>query len=386
MIVVIADDFSGAAEMCGVALRYGLTAEVQTQLDLDSNADLVAIDTDSRNCPAEQAGQRLKQTCLELHDIPGGSFYKKIDSALRGAVLFEAETAIRVLNLSRALLVPSNPGLGRVIRDGHYYVDGKPIHETDFGKGSHFAHHSSEVSKILYRGEAPPATVIPPGTALPASGVAVGEAASDSDLVSWAEELDADTLPGGAAEFFAKFLEQKIGLPRTLTDQAGQPAGAQSLFICGTASSQSRLNSRQFTARNMPMMRMPRELFRTATVKESKELVEKWASDTVQALDRNLPVLVNINRPFSADPGLAAVLTAHMADLVEEIMRQTSIRHICATGGATASHLVRRMGWTRLRVVHEVSPGVVSMLVRDTPPLLLTVKPGTYRWPEALLG
>ncbi len=47
MIAVIADDFSGAAEIAGIAWRYGLQAVLQTDLDLSVNYDVVVIDADT---------------------------------------------------------------------------------------------------------------------------------------------------------------------------------------------------------------------------------------------------------------------------------------------------------------------------------------------------
>jgi len=43
------------------------------------------------------------------------------------------------------------------------------------------------------------------------------------------------------------------------------------------------------------------------------------------------------------------------------------------------------MAWSRLAVVGELAPGVVSLAVKDgTLAPLLTIKPGSYVWPENL--
>ena len=46
----------------------------------------------------------------------------------------EIEAVLGPLGLRRALLVPANPALGRVIRGGCYFIDGIPIDKTDFGQ------------------------------------------------------------------------------------------------------------------------------------------------------------------------------------------------------------------------------------------------------------
>ena len=55
MIVVIADDFSGAAEIAGIAWRYGIRTVVQTEIDLSVNYDLVIIDSNSRSKNEKEA-------------------------------------------------------------------------------------------------------------------------------------------------------------------------------------------------------------------------------------------------------------------------------------------------------------------------------------------
>ena len=51
---------------------------------------------------------------------------------LRGPVAAELAALLDALGFERCLLVPANPGLGRVISGGLYLVNGVPLHETDF--------------------------------------------------------------------------------------------------------------------------------------------------------------------------------------------------------------------------------------------------------------
>ena len=48
MILVVADDLSGAAELAGIAFAHGLTAEVQTELQPRTDAQVICLDTDTR--------------------------------------------------------------------------------------------------------------------------------------------------------------------------------------------------------------------------------------------------------------------------------------------------------------------------------------------------
>src|SRR5689334_16534335 len=58
-VIILADDLSGAAELAGIAFTHGLSAEVQREFEPDTNANVVAIDTDSRHLAPSAAADRL---------------------------------------------------------------------------------------------------------------------------------------------------------------------------------------------------------------------------------------------------------------------------------------------------------------------------------------
>src|ERR1043166_1737662 len=148
MIGVIADDLTGAAELGGVGLRYGLRAEVVTagaesglqaalrgvsaDAGTPNGPDLLCVDTDSRAGLPAEAGRRAAEAANRLTALRAEWIYKKVDSVLRGHVVVELEAMMNQLGLNRALLVPANPSLARVVRNGQYFVRGEPIHQTDF--------------------------------------------------------------------------------------------------------------------------------------------------------------------------------------------------------------------------------------------------------------
>src|SRR5512141_1199713 len=104
MIVVLADDLSGAAELAGAALRHGLTAEVQTAFTPGSGADVVCVATDSRSLPAEAAARVVGAITGAIVRAKPDWIFKKCDSLLRGPVLAEARAAARAAGRSRILV------------------------------------------------------------------------------------------------------------------------------------------------------------------------------------------------------------------------------------------------------------------------------------------
>ena len=55
MILAFADDFSGAAEVAGVAHRHGLQATVTTSREIEGNGEFVAVDMATRAMSEPQA-------------------------------------------------------------------------------------------------------------------------------------------------------------------------------------------------------------------------------------------------------------------------------------------------------------------------------------------
>src|SRR5262245_25522777 len=123
-IIVLADDLSGAAELAGIAFTHGLSAVVQREFVPDSNANVVAIDTDSRHLSPTAAAERVTEITRRILDTNPAWIYKKVDSVLRGNVRAEIEAILQVTGQPRALLIPANPSRCRIIQGGHFLIDG----------------------------------------------------------------------------------------------------------------------------------------------------------------------------------------------------------------------------------------------------------------------
>ena len=76
------------------------------------------------------------------------------------------------------------------------------------------------------------------------------------------------------------------------------------------------------------------------------------------------------------------VLVTQLAAWIARLLDETNVTRLLVEGGATASALVRYLGWSRLNVVAVPAAGVVELDVlenKDAPRLV--VKPGSYAWP-----
>jgi len=119
MITVIADDLTGAAELAGIGLTYGLSVELVMQADLESaelaaTADLLVIATDARSVPEPIAVQEMTIATAAAWSLKPDLLYKKVDSVLRGYVLAETEAQMQVMGLKKGPDRVGKPGIGSV--------------------------------------------------------------------------------------------------------------------------------------------------------------------------------------------------------------------------------------------------------------------------------
>ena len=134
-MIVIADDITGAAEIAGIAFSHG--ADVRLVCSSSVSCCNVATDgttviaTDTRSMSEAEAIAETHRIASALSHQPSAIF-KKTDSALRGHVVAELQALMEATGALRCVYLPANPSKGRTIRNGVYYINNVPIHETDF--------------------------------------------------------------------------------------------------------------------------------------------------------------------------------------------------------------------------------------------------------------
>lgn len=385
MIGVVADDLTGAAELAGVGHRYGLTAEVIVGGKCKGNAELVCVDTDSRSCKPDEAARRAAQAARNLRKAGACWVYKKIDSVLRGNVLAEVNAVQQALKLPSTLLLPANPQFGRVIRDGRYFVKGKPINETDFARDPEHPRLSSNVLEMLGATAKRPVTIRHPGSALSTSGIVLGEVSSSADVHEWASRHTFESLPAGGVEFFEALLRkvESANHRRPVRQQPGVTAGASNgreLFVCGSTSDYTDEFVRNARNNRTPVFSIIQ--LGATDFSYSKKSADTLIEQALVQLKGQPRVVLAIGRPLLERPNVARQLTKYLVKMAIEVIARGRPRHVYAEGGATAAELARRLEWKRMRVINEFAPGVITLRSSGREFPTLTIKPGSYPgWP-----
>lgn len=390
MILVVADDFTGAAELAGIAWQHGLSSEVQTQFHPRRSVDVLSLDTDSRTLSAAEAERRLAEMGCRISASGIDTIYKKVDSLLRGPLIAETQALLRVLHLSRAILVPANPSLGRSIRKGRYYVEARPIGESELALEPSRKLQSSTVRDMLLASGEAKVEVLPWNAELPRSGIVIGEAQSEEDLQQWCRRLDASTLPGGAADFFAAWLGELVERNgRSVRCRVGSPDRASRhlspvLIVSGSAAVRALTTLQKLEQGGVSVFRLPEPLF-AMPAGVMTDVAAHWVEVVVKALHRDGLAAIAIGRYLREGVVAPPVLCRRLVEAVLEILRRVPVYSLLVEGGETASRLVRLLGCERLPVQMVWAPGVVTLAVKAMHDLKLTVKPGSYEWPAQLL-
>ena len=79
MIAVISDDFTGAAEIGGIALRNGFSVTLDTSVNANYNCDILVIATNTRSLCKIEAQKQIKEVTEKLLELNPEFIYKKTE-------------------------------------------------------------------------------------------------------------------------------------------------------------------------------------------------------------------------------------------------------------------------------------------------------------------
>ncbi|UEG54602.1 four-carbon acid sugar kinase family protein [Mucilaginibacter daejeonensis] len=372
-VAVIADDLTGAAEIGGIGLRYGLKVEIAKTVDPDTKADMVVIDTDARSITQAEAVAKVSEVSHALKALHPQLWYKKIDSVMRGHVLAEIKAQCEAMQLQKTLVVPANPALGRTLVGGHYYVHGEPLHSTSFGYDPEFpvtdAHVASRFNnEVIVQSYTEP---------LPSTGVVVGEAATMDDIDKWTHHMQNDVLLAGAAAFFTACMDQSFG-EKTVNDT--EPAALRSpiLYVSGSTFEQSAQLISQLHADKGLVCYMPAALMHNHG-DTNTDLLQEWTSEVAVMLQQHGKAVMAI--PQTGEEIYSAKqLRIQMALAVKAVFDQMIVRELVIEGGSTAAAILEELNINSIFPTQELTAGVIRNAAPTYPDLHITLKPGSYKW------
>ncbi len=352
-VVAIADDFSGATEIAGVAHAAGLTVTLSQYPNLSTeDSEVLVIDTDTRR-KTESEAAKIHQIVASQVGPLSNCFYKKTDSVLRGHIFTELSVLKQNLSMEKVLFCPANPARNRLIRNGKYSINGTPLHLSEFANDPNFPTQTNVVAQAICKN----------GNELDASW-SIPDITTTQDLLNAAATLQASTLPAGASPFFSALLQTKK-LVRAKADQKIPPnvLTGTTILVSGSFSEVSKQTAKQFEQWNRPVIRIDPKEDQVPNI----ELLETSPVAMIKLADEVLPEPTH--------------LPLFIADCLQYI---TMPDHIMIEGGDTAAAILKKFQWHSFKVIHQWEPGVTTLQPNHPNSPIITIKPGSYPWPETI--
>ena len=379
-ILVIADDFTGAAEMGGIAHLFGISATIVTELSEPTvyPEDVVILDTNSRRLDPASAMGKVKAMLKYLNRSDFKLIYKKVDSVLRGPVESEIKAIKTFTGADLAVLIPANPSRGRIIRKGMYFIDDIPIDQTDFHNDPEYPRNDARVDRLISD-----ASEIQTMAKFDPSEVKNNIIVPDVYLpVHFTEIIDnlsgKNFIPAGGADFFRALLEQKLKLFKSGDYSYHYPPG-KTHIILGSICEQSKHIITQMINQGYTCFALPEEALKKQTV------YVKWVSQINDALyDGGKIIIARPDKKIFDQEAIMNITSLISKATLELLDYCTPEDELLIEGGETASTVFRYMGNTTFRVKEVITDGIVKLAL-DHPVICITVKPGSYKWPERFL-
>ena len=355
-MIVIADDITGAAEIAGIAHSLGQPVRLSCSCDNwrchEATSGTTVIATDTRSMTESQAVAetlRIADTIMPLT----AAVFKKTDSALRGHVVAELEALMQATGYRRAVYLPANPSKGRVIRNGIYYINNIPIHETDFSFDPEFPARTSVLRERFPNAEE--------------KGIIMPDAENEEDIRNIiAEYDDGKTIFAGAADLFSAMIG--MGCGRLKEPIAKRPIPIiqnknSTLILCGSTQSKT-------LDLGIPVAPMPQEIY------DGSDDLSLW--DTTAYEQEQHSLIPSIPHTHRTGKEVAVHLRTVMAEKARQLVAEHCPDQLIIEGGATAWATLQALGWTEFTITAQLAPGVVQMSA--TTGTLVTLKPGSYPW------
>lgn len=401
-MLILADDLTGAADCAVACAGHGLRTLVALDDFRGGEADVLAIDADTRAGDAEEAAATMARLVREHGHDDAVLVYKKIDSTLRGNVAVEIAAALKARRAmggegkrATVVLAPAFPASGRTTLNGRQMLRGVPLEATDTWQYER-AKPPANVADLFNESGLKTALLLLEQIRADDSGdrmralatqadVLVCDAETDEDLHTIADAsmaLGRETIWAGSAGL-AYQLPKAAGLARESV-AAPEPAlgGRPILFVVGSGSNLSRQQARILESwPDVVSVRVAPGVLRGG------EKMPEWRGHQA-ALERAFSAGVDALLMVGADGGGEGAQEPALAAALGEMARPfaDAVGAVVATGGATARAVLRGWGVAGLQILGEVEAGVpYSMAAGWRRPLPVLTKAGGFGKPETLV-
>jgi uncharacterized protein YgbK (DUF1537 family) len=405
LLGAIADDFTGATDLCNTLVRRGMRTvqlidvpEPGTEV---ADAEAVVIALKSRTTPVAGAINKSLAALAWLQKAGARQILFKycstFDSTDAGNIGPVAEALMEALDTDFTLFCPAFPETGRTIYRGYLFVGDVLLSESGMRDHPLTPMRDPSLVRVLQRqtrgrvGLVPVATVSRGSNSIRAAFAELRRQGFHHTIVDAIEDRDLEAIGAAAANF--KLITGgsgiALGLPENFRRQGllGDQSDADALpTISGAAVVLSGSCSPATIAQVAYMRdRAPSFIIDPMAVAEGRR-VEEEALDWAKPLLGDSPILISATAPPDNVAEVQRRLGRERAGtLVEETLATIArglaakgARRLVVAGGETAGAVVQALGVTGLRIGRQIDPGVPWTVSLGEPPLALALKSGNF--------
>lgn len=404
LLGAIADDFTGATDLCSMLVRHGMRAVQLIGVPPEGyrvpEADALGVALKIRTAPVREAVSRSLRALEWLRAAGCRQVFFKycstFDSTPEGNIGPVAEALLDALGADRTVYCPALPENGRTLYKGHLFVGDLLLSNT------HMRHHPltpmTDPNLVRWLGRQTRRAV---GLAdyevvrrgdeairrrvdeLARAGVAhvLVDALEDAHLLAIGHachELALVTGGSGVAMGLPDNFRRAGLLPERRDADRLPPIRGREAVLAGSCSAAT-LEQIAVFSKERPALRLdPLELARGFDVGR----VLAWARPHFEAG----PVLIHASAPPEEVARVQAELGRERAgELVERALAKIAValvregvRRLVVAGGETSGAVVEALGVRALRIGPPIDPGVPATVTLDEPHLALALKSGNF--------
>lgn len=359
-IRIITDDFTSALDGTACFAEHGWDTAVLIRPDSAAMAQVVSLDTDSREHPPALDHDIVADAARAWRDAD--TLALQFDSTLRGRVARDCIAALAASGRRKLLLSPAFPSAGRTTEAGRVLVDGVPVADSAFGRDPTLPVRESSIPALfrMHRIEVKVASDVDGARALLEM--------HDVVVVDARTEVELDAIAATFAGVRDLLLAGSTGLLRALARVL--PYSPNTPSDCANCREDG-------PSTNMRPACHPWLVVGSLNPRSRQQLAFARAH-----------CHVNVVATEETRLSTAAERQAALRDLVQQVadaVASGTCDGLVVTGGETARRIVDALPVTSLRVCREIVPGVPLAEVQTTAGALpMITKAGGFGDDDAL--
>ncbi|HET7580277.1 MAG TPA: four-carbon acid sugar kinase family protein [Bacillales bacterium] len=410
-IGMIADDLTGAGDS---GIQFAVKG-LETILIFNGGAindamvaDVTVMNTESRGMTGEEAYQNVYEAAALMKDSGIQHLYKKMDSTLRGNWEWEIKAVADVFQPDFVIIAPAFPKMGRVTVNGRQFLNGNPIEETEMRNDPKTPVLESDMAKMLASQTGRPVQTITVRElrkqgrpfqdklkTFKQNGInwLVFDAVRDEDLRTIANQMSKtnERLIWAGSAGLAEYLPEALQLN---SHQKLQDKAALKSSVLIVAGSMSETTKKQIQALSVdPDIQTieidPQTIFLDEQFVKVKQKVVNNACKLISSgkdivlysgcSDRQKQQVFQIGaaKGFTKNE-ISNRISGQLGFLAKEIAERQSIRNFVVTGGDTARSVFHFMGYTAMKLVREIEPGMPHGQIIGTNSANVVTKAGAF--------